>query len=84
MTDVRSRTVELFRRFGMDPARLMDATTLTEDLQFDSLDVVELVMDAEREFGVEIEDGAWEKLKSIGDVTALVERKLAEKAKMVA
>lgn len=81
MIDTRSRLLSLFTRFGTDPSKLTDATTFTADLQYDSLDVVEVVMAAESEFGIEIEDGMAERLKTVGDVVALVEHKLAEKAK---
>ena len=48
-------------------------TKLKEDLQADSLDMVELVMAAEDEFGVEIEEDAVREFVTIGDVVKYIE-----------
>jgi acyl carrier protein len=42
--------------------------TLWQDLGADSLDVVELVMAFEEEFGIEIPDEDAEKIRTVGDV----------------
>lgn len=49
-------------------------TKLKEDLQADSLDMVELVMAAEEEFGVEIEEDAVRDFVTVGDVVAYIEK----------
>jgi acyl carrier protein len=41
----------------------------------DSLDIVELVMAFEEEFGVEVPDEDAEKLQTVGDVTKYIEEK---------
>ena len=48
-------------------------TKLKEDLQADSLDMVELVMAAEDEFGVEIEEDAVREFVTVGDVIKYIE-----------
>lgn len=48
-------------------------TKLKEDLQADSLDMVELVMAAEDEFGVEIEEDAVREFTTVGDVVKYIE-----------
>lgn len=48
-------------------------TKLKEDLQADSLDMVELVMAAEDEFGVEIEEDAVREFVTVGDVVKYIE-----------
>ncbi|HAP31914.1 MAG TPA: acyl carrier protein [Firmicutes bacterium] len=48
-------------------------TTTFEDIDADSLDVVELVMALEEEFGLEIADEEVEKIKSVGDVVRYIE-----------
>ncbi len=48
-------------------------TRLNEDLNADSLDVVEMLMALEDEFGVDIPDEEIEKMKTIGDVVAFIE-----------
>jgi len=47
--------------------------TSFEDLDADSLDIVELVMALEEEFGLEIADEEVEKIKSVGDVVRYIE-----------
>ena len=46
-----------------------------EDLGADSLDIVELVMAFEEEFGVEVPDSDAEKLLTVGDVLKYIEDK---------
>ena len=46
-----------------------------EDLGADSLDIVELVMAFEEEFGVEVPDSDAEKLLTVGDVAKYIEDK---------
>ena len=46
-----------------------------EDLGADSLDIVELVMAFEEEFGVEVPDSDAEKLLTVGDVVKYIEAK---------
>ena len=46
-----------------------------EDLGADSLDIVELVMAFEEEFGIEVPDGDAEKLLTVGDVVKYIEDK---------
>lgn len=46
---------------------------LIEDLGGDSLDHVELCMATEDEFHLEIADEDWEKVKTVSDITALVD-----------
>jgi len=48
-------------------------TTTFEDIDADSLDVVELVMALEEEFGLEIADEEVEKIKTVGDIVNYIE-----------
>ncbi len=50
--------------------------TSFEDLDADSLDIVELIMALEEEFGIEIPDEEAEKLVSVGAAVAYVESKI--------
>lgn len=57
-----------------------DAMSLRDDLQFDSLDFVELAVSIEVELEIEVEVEEVEELATVGDVVALAERKLEERA----
>lgn len=49
-------------------------TSLTEDLEADSLDAVEVIMALEDEFGIEIPDEEAEHFKTIGDICKFIEK----------
>jgi acyl carrier protein len=51
-----------------DVNEVTSTASLIDDLGADSLDVVELVMKMEEEFGIEIPDEEAEKIKTVNDV----------------
>lgn len=51
-----------------------------DDLGLDSLDVVEIIMECERDFNVEIPDEDADKIKTVGQVVDYLEKKLSEPA----
>ena len=53
----------------VDSASIKTETNFIDDLNLDSLDMVEMMMKMEEEFGVEIPEDKTEDLKTIGDVT---------------
>ncbi len=55
--------------------KVTDDADITKDLGADSLDVVELLMAFEEEFGVSISDEDATKIKSVNDVVAYIEAK---------
>jgi acyl carrier protein len=60
----------------VDAKELSNTTTFIDDLNLDSLEIVELMMKMEDEFSIEISDEDAEKLKSIEDVTSYLKSKL--------
>ena len=54
------------RKANVDPETLTRETRFEEDLGFSDLDVIELVMAFEEEFGIEIPDGVAERLRTVG------------------
>lgn len=58
---------------GVDAGEITEATSLKEDLGADSLDLFELVMSLEEEFGVEIPTEDLEGIATIGDVKKYLE-----------
>lgn len=66
---------------GVDKSEVTPAKSFIEDLNADSLDLTELMMTFESRFNMEIADEEVEKLKTVGDVVALIEDcKIAQKA----
>lgn len=56
-------------------ANTIKAETTFYDLEADSLDVVEVIMAVEDQFGVSLPDESVESLKNLGDLAALVEQR---------
>ena len=70
---VKNIIVELL---AVDPAKVTKEARFREDLEADSLDLVEMVMEFEDEFGGEISDEDAQKLTTVGDVVAYLEERL--------
>ncbi len=61
----------------IDVNKITNDSSLVDDFDADSLDVVDIVMSIEDEFAVEISDDAAENFKTVGDVVKYVEDNLA-------
>lgn len=59
----------------VDIAKVQPETSFVDDLNLDSLDIVELMMKMEDEFGVEIPEEDAEGLKTVNDVVKYLEAK---------
>ena len=59
---------ELEREKGIPPEKVVPEAHLTDDLEQDSLDLVELVMKLEDEFKITIPDDVAGQMKTVGDV----------------
>lgn len=59
-------------QLGVDESEMTKDTSF-EELNADSLDIVELVMAIEEEFKLEISDEEVEKIKTVGDVVRYIE-----------
>ncbi len=59
-------------QLGRDVNEVTDAASFIDDLGADSLDIVELVMAMEDEFGIEIPDEEAEKIKTVKDVVEYI------------
>jgi acyl carrier protein len=67
--DLETRIKEIIAdQLGVEIEKLREDANFVQDLGADSLDVVELVMAFEEEFGIEIPDEDAEKIRTVGDV----------------
>ena len=64
-------------RLGVDESEVKLEASFREDLGADSLDVVELVMELEDEFDMEISDEDAEKIATVGDAISYIESKVS-------
>ncbi|MCM1130390.1 MAG: acyl carrier protein [Anaeroplasmataceae bacterium] len=63
----------IVKELKVDAAKVTLEASLKDDLGADSLDAVEIVMDIEDEFGVEIDDTKAEAISTVGDLVAYIE-----------
>ena len=61
-------------QLGVDADEVQIESTFIDDLGADSLDIVELIMAFEEEFGIEIPDEAAEKKKTVQDVVTYIDQ----------
>jgi acyl carrier protein len=68
----RSKQI-VIERSGIDESKIVENASLRNDLGLDSLDIVELIMELEDEFEIEIPDEEADNLKTVGDVIHFIE-----------
>ena len=64
----------IVEQLGVDEGEVKPEASFVDDLGADSLDVVELVMALEEEFGIEISDEDAEKLATVKDATDYIDK----------
>ena len=69
--------LKLEKELGVEREKLSDDASFIEDLGADSLDIVELVMEFEKEFNIDIPDEDAEKLRTVGDAIKYLNYKVA-------
>ena len=74
MSDVLERVKKIVvDNLDVDADKVVESASFIDDLGADSLDLVELVMAFEEEFGVDVPDADAEKLQNVGDVIKYIE-----------
>jgi acyl carrier protein len=64
-------------KLGVDPSEVTDEASFTNDLGADSLDTVELIMEFEKEFNVQIPDDQAETITTVGQAIKYLESNAA-------
>ncbi len=62
------------KQLDIPEAEITAESRLIEDLKADSLDIVELIMDLEQQYGVQIPDDELPGIRSVGDIVKYVEK----------
>ncbi|AEI36951.1 MAG: acyl carrier protein [Zymomonas mobilis subsp. pomaceae] len=74
MSDTAERIKKIVvEHLGVEPDKVVETASFLDDLGADSLDIIELVMAFEEEFGVEIPDDAVEKIGTVKDAVSYID-----------
>ena len=74
MSDTACRVKKIVvEHLGVEAEKVTEDASFIDDLGADSLDIVELVMAFEEEFGVEIPDDAAEKISTVSDAIKYID-----------
>ncbi len=74
MSEIAERvTAIIVDKLGVNETEVKPEATFAQDLGADSLDTVELIMEFEKEFGIQIPDDQAEKITTVGDAIAYIE-----------
>ncbi|HEX7751015.1 MAG TPA: acyl carrier protein [Novosphingobium sp.] len=74
MSDTADRVKKIVvEHLGVEAEKVTEDASFIDDLGADSLDIVELVMAFEEEFGVEIPDDAAEKISTVQDAIKYID-----------
>lgn len=78
-TEIRTQIKNIIGKVsGLDPARIGDHDTLRDDLNLDSLSLLEIGVDVDMAFKLELPDERYKEVDSIPGMVALVQHRLAE------
>lgn len=74
MSEIESKVKSIIvDKLGVDEAEVKNEASIANDLGADSLDTVELIMEFEKEFQIQIPDDQAEKISTVGDAIAYIE-----------
>jgi len=78
MADVSAKVKEIIaNKLGVDEAQVTPEASFTNDLGADSLDTVEMVMEFEKAFNLQIPEEDAEKIATVGDAIKYLESKVS-------
>lgn len=70
---IQEKVVEIIAdKLGVDPSEVTPAANFTNDLGADSLDTVELIMEFEKQFELNIPDDEAQKIQTVGDAVEYI------------
>jgi len=73
--EIEAKVIDIVaEQMGADKAKITAETSFVEDLNADSLDTVELVMEFEDEFETSIPDDQAEKIQTVGQAVAFIKQ----------
>ena len=74
MSEVANKVKEIIvEKLGVEASEVTETASFTNDLGADSLDTVELIMEFEREFDIQIAEEDAEKITTVGEAISYIE-----------
>jgi len=75
MNDINIKIHQFIKdRLGVDESAIVNNASFYDDLEVDSLDFCELIVDIEKEFNITIPDDMYEKFKTVGSLVNYVSK----------
>ena len=74
--EIYEKIVEIIQESRGEEFQVSQTLSLKDDLQADSVDLMEFILTVEDEFGIEISDEDIDELKNVNDVVACVQKNL--------
>ena len=75
MSDISSKVKAIIvEKLVIDESEVTDTASFQQDLGADSLDTVELIMEFEKEFNIQISDEDAEKIQTVADVVSYIQK----------
>jgi acyl carrier protein len=80
--DIKEKLIRIIEEISnkeVDTLVFREDTTLTRDLGFDSINIIQLIVEVEAQFNIEIEDDdlGVENISNFGKLCSIIEKKLA-------
>lgn len=73
--DIEKKVTDiLVEKLGVEPEDVKSEADFREDLEGDSLDLMMVIMEIEKDFHISITDEEADQVKTVGDIIGLVER----------
>ena len=80
MSEVAEKVKDIIvDKLNVEKSEVTNEASFTNDLGADSLDTVELIMEFEKEFDIQIPDDLAEKITNVGEAVAYIEEAVAKK-----
>ena len=80
MSEVAEKVKDIIvDKLNVEKSEVTNEASFTNDLGADSLDTVELIMEFEKEFDIQIPDDQAEKITNVGEAVAYIEEAVAKK-----
>jgi len=74
--EIETKVIEVIKEQISDELSVSTSSSLREDLELDSLDILEISMTCEKDLGVTINDDEYDGISTVKDLVDIIDRKL--------